>query len=49
MWSAAIAAQEGIPLLELADEQVSLERAYLDLTADQTEFTAGSPIVGKQA
>jgi ABC-2 type transport system ATP-binding protein len=36
-----IAAQEGISLLELADQQVSLERAYLDLTMDQTEFDAG--------
>jgi ABC-2 type transport system ATP-binding protein len=44
----AIAAQEGISLLELIDEQISLERAYLDLTADQTEFTAGSPIVERQ-
>ena len=44
-----IAAQEGIPLLELADQQVSLERAYLDLTADETEFTAGSPIAGSRA
>ncbi|MET0965887.1 MAG: ATP-binding cassette domain-containing protein [Nakamurella sp.] len=44
----AIAAEEGISLLELIDEQISLERAYLDLTADQTEFTAGPPIVGQQ-
>jgi ABC-2 type transport system ATP-binding protein len=36
-----IAAQEGISLLELADQQVSLERAYLDLTMDETEFNAG--------
>ncbi|MET0863226.1 MAG: ATP-binding cassette domain-containing protein [Nakamurella sp.] len=44
----AIAAQEGISLLELVDEQISLERAYLDLTADQTEFTAGLPTAGQQ-
>ncbi|MEV4190165.1 ATP-binding cassette domain-containing protein [Streptomyces toxytricini] len=34
-----LAAREGIPVLELADEQVSLEQAYLDLTADHAEFT----------
>ena len=44
-----IAAQEGIPLLELADQQVSLERAYLDLTADETEYTAVSPMPGNKA
>jgi ABC-2 type transport system ATP-binding protein len=44
----AIAAEEGISLLELIDEQISLERAYLDLTADHREFTAGPPIVGQQ-
>ena len=44
----AIAAQ-GISLLELVDEQISLERAYLDLTADQREFTAASPVVGRRA
>ena len=38
----AIAAQEGIPILELADEQVSLEQAYLDLTGAETEFTSES-------
>ncbi|MFJ7262676.1 ATP-binding cassette domain-containing protein [Streptomyces globosus] len=36
----ALAAREGIPVLELADEHVSLEEAYLDLTADHAEFTA---------
>ncbi|CAL9379245.1 Bacitracin transport ATP-binding protein BcrA [Streptomyces sp. enrichment culture] len=35
----ALAAREGIPVLELADEQVSLEQAYLDLTAVHAEFT----------
>jgi len=44
-----IAAQQGISLLELIDEQISLERAYLDLTADQTEFTTGLPIVGSRS
>ncbi|MBA2946906.1 ABC transporter ATP-binding protein [Streptomyces himalayensis] len=39
----ALAAGEGIPILELADEQASLEQAYLALTADDTEFTAVSP------
>jgi len=45
----AIAAREGIPILELVDEQVSLEQAYLDLTAAETEFVSASPIVGREA
>ncbi|RVU23831.1 ATP-binding cassette domain-containing protein [Streptomyces antnestii] len=36
----ALAAAHGVPLLELADEQASLEQAYLALTADDTEFAA---------
>ncbi|MET9607483.1 ATP-binding cassette domain-containing protein [Streptomyces sp. NPDC006512] len=36
----ALAAREGVPLLELADERASLEQAYLDLTADRTPFAA---------
>ncbi|MGW7077883.1 ABC transporter ATP-binding protein [Streptomyces sp. NPDC054866] len=36
----SIAAGHGIPLLELSDEQASLEQAYLALTADDTEFAA---------
>ncbi|MFE6889357.1 ABC transporter ATP-binding protein [Streptomyces sp. NPDC057694] len=36
----ALAAADGIPLLELTDEQVSLEQAYLTLTAGDTEFAA---------
>ncbi|MFD8147548.1 ABC transporter ATP-binding protein [Streptomyces sp. NPDC059708] len=35
-----LAAQEGIPVLELADERASLEQAYLDLTAEHAQFTA---------
>jgi ABC-2 type transport system ATP-binding protein len=38
----AIAAQEGIGILELSDEQVSLEHAYLDLTGAETEFAAAT-------
>ncbi|WP_405710034.1 MULTISPECIES: ATP-binding cassette domain-containing protein [unclassified Streptomyces] len=38
----AIAAVEGIPVLELIDEQATLEQAYLDLTADATEFASAS-------
>ncbi|MFD8825815.1 ABC transporter ATP-binding protein [Streptomyces sp. NPDC059605] len=38
----ALAAAEGIAVLELADEQVTLEQAYLDLTADATEFASMS-------
>ncbi|MFI9778012.1 ABC transporter ATP-binding protein [Streptomyces sp. NPDC051956] len=36
----ALAAADGIPILELADESASLEQAYLALTADDTEFAA---------
>ncbi|WP_199552068.1 ABC transporter ATP-binding protein [Streptomyces sp. N35] len=36
----ALAAREGVPILELADEQASLEQAYLALTAQDTEFAA---------
>ncbi|MER5929156.1 ATP-binding cassette domain-containing protein [Streptomyces sp. NPDC002054] len=36
----ALAAREGIPMFELADERASLEQAYLDLTADHAEFAA---------
>ncbi|MGW6819459.1 ATP-binding cassette domain-containing protein [Streptomyces sp. NPDC055005] len=36
----ALAAREGIPVLELSDERASLEEAYLALTADSTPFSA---------
>ncbi|MEJ8655799.1 ATP-binding cassette domain-containing protein [Streptomyces sp. MS1.AVA.4] len=36
----AIATQHGVPVLELADEQPTLEQAYLDLTAEATEFVS---------
>ncbi|MFE9630815.1 ABC transporter ATP-binding protein [Streptomyces sp. NPDC006463] len=36
----AMAAREGIPVLELSDERASLEQAYLDLTAGHTQFAA---------
>ncbi|MFE2046067.1 ATP-binding cassette domain-containing protein [Streptomyces sp. NPDC059477] len=32
--------QEGVPVLELAAEEGTLEQAYLDLTASETEYTA---------
>ncbi|MGW7435587.1 ABC transporter ATP-binding protein [Streptomyces sp. NPDC054849] len=35
-----LAAHEGVPLLELSDERASLEKAYLDLTAEHAQFTA---------
>lgn len=38
-----LAAQEGIPILELAGEEATLEQAYLALTADRTEFSATRP------
>ncbi|MFJ1549283.1 ABC transporter ATP-binding protein [Streptomyces sp. NPDC088246] len=38
----AIAAAEGIPVLELIDEQATLEQAYLDLTSDAMEFASAA-------
>ncbi|MFE6281464.1 ABC transporter ATP-binding protein [Streptomyces sp. NPDC057877] len=35
-----IAAEAGVPVLELAAEEATLEQAYLDLTATEAEFTA---------
>jgi len=45
----AIAAQESIRILELSDEQVSLEQACLDLTSGETEFAVGSSSSVKEA
>lgn len=47
----AVAASEGIPILELTDEQATLEQAYLDLTGDATEFAsaAASPATRQEA
>lgn len=45
----SIAAGHGIPLLELSDEQASLEQAYLALTADDTEFAATAPTPRQEA
>ncbi|MFD9906976.1 ABC transporter ATP-binding protein [Streptomyces sp. NPDC059063] len=39
----ALAAREGIPILELADEEASLEQAYLALTSGDAEFAATAP------
>jgi ABC-2 type transport system ATP-binding protein len=36
----ALAATEGTPVLQLADETASLEEAYFSLTAQEAEFTA---------
>ncbi|MFB6711710.1 MULTISPECIES: ABC transporter ATP-binding protein [unclassified Streptomyces] len=36
----ATAAAEGIAILELSDEQTTLEQAYLDLTADAMDFVS---------
>ncbi|NWF28448.1 ATP-binding cassette domain-containing protein [Streptomyces sp. PKU-EA00015] len=38
-----LAAREGIPILELAAEEPSLEDAYLALTADEAEYAATRP------
>ncbi|MFB7916605.1 ABC transporter ATP-binding protein [Streptomyces sp. NPDC056061] len=39
----AIAAREGVPVLQLTDERASLEQAYLALTTAEAEFTAATP------
>jgi ABC-2 type transport system ATP-binding protein len=35
-----LASAAGVPILELTADQGTLEQAYLDLTAAETEFTA---------
>ncbi|CAM5628883.1 ATP-binding cassette domain-containing protein [Streptomyces atroolivaceus] len=46
----ALAASEGVPLLELVEKQATLEEAYLGLTATETEFAAtSSPTAGQEA
>ncbi|MFC0849657.1 ABC transporter ATP-binding protein [Streptomyces noboritoensis] len=37
-----LAAADGIPILELATEEATLEQAYLDLTAEEAEFASVS-------
>ncbi|MGC5346436.1 ABC transporter ATP-binding protein [Streptomyces sp. DT171] len=44
-----IAVDKGIPLLELADEEATLEEAYLDLTADQAECSAARTATDQEA
>ncbi|MGA6174967.1 ABC transporter ATP-binding protein [Streptomyces sp. NPDC012600] len=44
-----LAADEGIPLLELTDERASLEQAYLDLTADEAPFAASTTSTRQEA
>ncbi|MFI6946533.1 ABC transporter ATP-binding protein [Streptomyces sp. NPDC050422] len=38
----ALAAAEGLPVLQLMDEQTTLEQAYLDLTAGAAEFESAA-------
>lgn len=38
----ALAAAEGIPLLQLVDERTTLEQAYIDLTSEAAEFASGA-------
>ncbi|MFF7791713.1 ATP-binding cassette domain-containing protein [Streptomyces sp. NPDC007991] len=38
-----IASEAGVPVLELAAEEGTLEQAYFDLTSAETEFTAQQP------
>ncbi|MEV6044371.1 ATP-binding cassette domain-containing protein [Streptomyces xanthochromogenes] len=44
-----IAAQDGIPILELAQEEATLEQAYLDLTAGEAEFASASTPLNQEA
>ncbi|MEV7846576.1 AAA family ATPase [Streptomyces cyaneofuscatus] len=44
-----LAAGEGIPLLELADERATLEQAYFDLTSDDTPFAASTTSTRQEA
>ncbi len=39
----------GVPILELAAEEGTLEQAYLDLTATEAEFAAQSPTQPQEA
>ncbi|MET9364254.1 ATP-binding cassette domain-containing protein [Streptomyces sp. NPDC006632] len=43
-----LAARAGIPILELATEEATLEQAYLDLTAGEAQF-ASAPTVTQEA
>ncbi|GAA4108751.1 ATP-binding cassette domain-containing protein [Streptomyces hundungensis] len=45
----AIAAREGIPVLELAQEEATLEQAYFDLTADEAEYASAAPTSNQEA
>ncbi|EPJ42577.1 hypothetical protein STAFG_0367 [Streptomyces afghaniensis 772] len=38
-----ITSAAGVPVLELAAEEGTLEQAYFDLTSAETEFTAQQP------
>ncbi|MEU1194463.1 ATP-binding cassette domain-containing protein, partial [Streptomyces sp. NPDC005859] len=44
-----LASGVGLPILELAAEEGTLEQAYLDLTATEAEFTAASPVAATPA
>ncbi|MFJ8309781.1 MULTISPECIES: ABC transporter ATP-binding protein [unclassified Streptomyces] len=44
-----IAAREGIPILELANEEATLEQAYLDLTADEAEYASARSTATQEA
>ncbi|MCT9088512.1 ATP-binding cassette domain-containing protein [Streptomyces sp. ASQP_92] len=44
-----IAAHEGIPILELAQQQATLEQAYLDLTAGEAEYTSTGASLDQEA
>ncbi|MET7617157.1 ATP-binding cassette domain-containing protein [Streptomyces sp. NPDC005408] len=44
-----IAAQEGIPVLELTQEEATLEQAYLDLTAGEADYQSVRPTVTQEA
>ncbi|GCB51472.1 ABC transporter ATP-binding protein [Streptomyces sp. NL15-2K] len=43
-----LASAAGVPILELASQEATLEQAYLDLTAAETEFTAQPSVTQPQ-
>ncbi len=43
-----LAAEENLPVLELADDEATLEEAYLALTADETQFAAAPSVLAQE-
>ncbi|GGO54206.1 ABC transporter ATP-binding protein [Streptomyces daqingensis] len=43
-----LAAEENLPVLELANDEATLEEAYLALTADETQFAAAPSVLAQE-